>query len=184
MEWFLVILIMVWYFATGAREGLQWSKNEFFLGNDKKEWFSIVDGVALLSVFAMFILTPTTPIFVKMLYVAIYYLYVFITDTIRHKNDIDFKIFLIDYHGLRAIEGLIMFSIMLISGMSFFNLCAWWIIGNWFYKRIMNKTMYDTFKHKLTMNKFLLVGYPLPYSDRFYDYSLILPLIYFLIIFL
>ncbi len=178
MEWLFVLLIIAWYISTGIREGMQWNKEIEYFGNyNKKEWFNITNGIFILT---SFLILPSNSLWLKLFLMFMFFVYCLLTDTIRHKDEIDLNIFTIDYHGERAIEGLLYFSLFLIGGMSFWNLSAWWIIGNWIYKRFMNKVMYNKWYKISDMKTFWLFGYPLPYSDYYYDFSLILPVLYFI----
>ena len=173
-----IILIFAWYIFTGIREGLLWSKQDSYLG--------ISDKVYSFLVFLSFVgLNWCLPVVSWSIYLfdmaLILYIFTLIgRNFLINNKEEKFLFWKIDYHFLRAIEGGIFFVIAWICLKDFLLLSALWITGNWVYKRIMNKSMYGTFKHKLTMTTYWMFGYPFPYSDRWYDYSLILPALYFI----
>jgi len=170
------LLVLLIFFSSGVREGLQWKKeNIIFWKLSKNSWFNIVNFFVLSIAF----ITLQYSLIVQSLYTIMFAVYIWINRKIYDKSNLIIKNIIIDYHTFRGLEFSIPFIMFLIGGMDFFLLSAWWLIGNWIYKRVMNYTMFNSFKHRLTMTTYWMFGKPYPYSDRFYDYSLILPLLYF-----
>lgn len=171
---FLVIFIFV---TSGVREGLQWKKEDKnFLKFSLKRWFIITDILVLT------ITMVTCPILLmgKLTYVLMFGTYIWLTTLLYNKEGINLELLVIDYHTIRTLEFSIPFIMFLIGGMNFFLLSAVWLVGNWVYKRIMNKVMYNEWYKISNMKIYWMLGYPLPYSDYIYDFSLVLPLIYFI----
>ena len=173
---------MFWYIITGIREGLTWKRlNKKFLKLTHPTWVLINNWFGwIFSIFSIIILCNNQFV---LLIPFLFCIWLFAING-RDRLDIDRTIhdfYKIDYHTLRGLEGLGMFGVFWILLDNFFLVSACWIIGNWIYKRMMNKVLYNTFKHHLTMTKYRMFGKDFPYSDRWYDYSLILPIIYFII---
>ncbi len=172
-----IVLIMLIFISSGVREGLQWkSENKIFLNLTLKDWFSITTSLVI----AITILTTPILLVGKILYIMMLALYIWFAELLYTKDEIDLKLFIIDYHAIRALEFSIPFIMFLVGGMNFFTLSAWWFVGNWFYKRVMNKALWGSFKHRMTMKVYWMFNKPFPYSDKYYDYSLLLPLLYFM----
>lgn len=175
---FTIILILFWYIFTGIREALTWSKKDEFLKISKDTYSFLL--VPLSFALLMFAMPYAWGLwFVSVMFI-LFALSLIGREYLDQNRDEQFLFWKIDYHTLRGIEGFFYFVTALVIMKDFFLLSAVWIVGNWIYKRVMNKVMYGTFKHKLTMSTYWMLGYPLPYSDRWYDYSLILPLLYFI----
>lgn len=170
-----IILIFLWYIFTGIREGLTWKKTDSFFHIPK-------DVISLLLIPLSFVsLGYCLPRGIGMIWLYLLGTILFITTLISReyldKTREKFLFWLIDYHTIRGIEGAIFFVFAWIIMKDLFLLSAIWLIGNWFYKRIMNYVLYGTFKHKMTMTTYWMFGYALPYSDRWYDWSLIIALV-------
>jgi len=172
----LVILsIFLWYIATGIREGLTWDKSESFFGIPKEVYSYILVPFS----FGLACFTMNTYLFLAIFTI---FLFVIICREYLDATREQFLWWKIDYHMVRAIEGGIFFLASWIVLKDFWLLCALWLMGNYVYKRFMNKVMYNEW-HKISeMKVFKLLGYDLPYSDWYYEYSLIPVAIYFLII--
>lgn len=168
MIWLTIILIFGWYGLTGIREGLEWSKpgTQLFKYN-KYDWstFNIIYGVGLFIGFAMYIK------FV-ILFLPLYMLSVFTRNKFSENHNIK-GIYKIDYHGFRAIEGLAMFSLFWLVSKDLLIVSISWIFGNYVYKKIMNKIMFNNWFHISNIKVFWLFGLGFTYSDWYYELSLI-----------
>jgi len=173
MEWIYYTLILVWYFLTGSREGLLWSKKESWLGLQNHHW-------NLLNIlFGAFILILSMASVESKLLVLILGLFSFVwlgSNAIRNFMSVNNENEIvkgIDYHGARALEGLGLFIPFWCLSGSFLLTSAFWIFGNWGYKKLMNKIMFNNMWHYSGIRIFRLFGEEYPYQDWYYDLSLI-----------
>ena len=173
-----ILAIFLWYTFSSLREGMLWSKKETFLTIPDHTYSMLFIPISFCLVIAQtFVMFPIISMILTLLFVYT----IVIREKLSVANPKYFYYEWFDYHLVRAIEGGLFFIPCWIILKDFFLLSALWIIGNWIYKRVMNRVMYGHFSHKLTMTTYWMFGKPFPYSDRWYDWSLILPAIYFLI---
>lgn len=173
MEWIYYTLILVWYFLTGSREGLLWSDKEEYLKLSKQNW-NLVNVL-----YGAFILIMSMSLVESKFMVILIGLFSFVWlggNTIRNFMSVDNTIKDykgIDYHGARALEGLGLFIPFWVISESFLLTSSFWIFGNWGYKKLMNKIMFNNIWHYSGIRIFRLFGDEFPYRDWYYDFSLI-----------
>lgn len=173
-----IILILLWFIFTGIREAMLWNHKDSFLGIDATTYsFMLVPITFLIPIsFLAVIGYPWYAFLFAILSLEL----TMIRFRVAKSGIYWYKWKWLDYHTLRSLEGLFLFIPCWIIMKDFFLLSAVWLVGNWIYKRIMNKVMYNEWYKISNMKIYWMLGYPLPYSDYIYDFSLVLPLIYFI----